>query len=245
MAPAISIIVRTIGAGHFAEALESLFAQTRRDFEVVIVDMSGGANAQMLKRFATKLTLRVLERPRMTRPRALNAGITAASAPVIGILDDDNLYDPRQIEILLDGLESTNADYVYTGVRHATYSTSGEWLATRETAQPFAFDQLLAGNIADDLTRWGGGDDFRRVDRVSGVEPWQLRRAAVFEEHHRPEGDKGRTQRSATALEALIRERQHLRSVPVHRDDGERGWRDHPLLQQSTGFSTVGKLARR
>lgn len=61
MPPAISIIVRTIGAAHFAEARESLCAQTRRDFEVVVVDMSGGANASSLQRYAASLALRLIE----------------------------------------------------------------------------------------------------------------------------------------------------------------------------------------
>ncbi|MCU1348031.1 MAG: hypothetical protein JWO56_1061, partial [Acidobacteria bacterium] len=44
MIPAISIIVRTLGRTRLGEALATLAAQTRRDFEVVVVDMSGGAN---------------------------------------------------------------------------------------------------------------------------------------------------------------------------------------------------------
>lgn len=179
MNPAISVIVRTLGNERLVEALESLSAQTRRDFEVVVVDMSAGANRPTLEQFATWLpSLRVLALPRSVRPRALNAGIAAARAPVIGILDDDNLYDPAQVEILLAGLASANADYVYTGVRHVTYSTCGERLASREAGRPFAFDELLMGNFI-----YATGSAFRKSlwERVGGyderfevLEDWEL-----------------------------------------------------------------------
>jgi hypothetical protein len=38
----ISVIVRTLGTPQLADALESLAGQTRRDFELVFVDMSDG-----------------------------------------------------------------------------------------------------------------------------------------------------------------------------------------------------------
>src|SRR6185436_448277 len=108
----------------------------------------------------------------------LNAGIAAASAPVIGILDDDNLYDPAQIEILLAGLVATKASYVYTGVRDATYSTDGAWIATREVARPFAFDELLTSNFIyatgsafrKDLWERAGGYD----ERFAVLEDWDF-----------------------------------------------------------------------
>lgn len=140
----ISVIVRTLGSERLADALESLVAQTRRDFEAVVVDMSGGANDSTLERFASRLpSLRVVAMPRSSRPKALNAGIAAASGAMIGILDEDNLYDPAQIEVLLAG----RAPYVYAGVRHATYRPNGAFVASHEVARPFAFDDLLIGNF--------------------------------------------------------------------------------------------------
>ncbi|MEA2490046.1 MAG: hypothetical protein QOH21_1838 [Acidobacteriota bacterium] len=176
MTPALSIIVRTLGSSRLGEALETLAVQTRRDFEVVVVDMSGGANGPILERFTPRLpALRVLPLPPSARPKALNAGIAAASAPVIGILDDDNLYDPEQIEILLRGLASTNADYVYTGVRHVTYSPNGERIASREVALPFAFDKLLMGNFI-----YATGSAYRKSlwERLGGYDE----RFEVFED---------------------------------------------------------------
>jgi glycosyltransferase involved in cell wall biosynthesis len=177
--PSISIIVRTLGKARVAEALESLAAQTRRDFEVVVVDMSGGACDPVLAQIAPRLpSLRVVTLPRSPRPKALNAGIAAASAPAIGILDDDNLYDPEQIELLLAGLASTGASYVYAGVRDTTYDADGRRIAARETVRPFTLDALLSGNFiyaTGSAFRKGLWEDAGGYDeRLEVLEDWDL-----------------------------------------------------------------------
>ena len=125
--PTISVVVRTLGSVRLGDALGSLAAQTRRDFEVVVVDMSDGRIEELLDRFATRLPYvrRVAPAGRRTRPAALNVGVRAARAPLLAVLDEDNLYDPDHVETLVGGLEKSGADYVYTGVRHATYEPSG------------------------------------------------------------------------------------------------------------------------
>lgn len=174
--PALSVVVRTLGnPTRLAEALGSLAAQTRRDFEVVVVDMGGGANDRVLEGFAGRLPLRVVTMPRGTRPKALNSGVAAASAPVIGILDDDNLYDPGQVDVLLSGLQSSAADYVYTGVRHATYDAEGRRIGCREVGRAFAFDDLIMGNFI-----YATGSAYRKSlwDRLGGYDE----RFEVFED---------------------------------------------------------------
>jgi glycosyltransferase involved in cell wall biosynthesis len=174
--PSISIIVRTMGQPErLAEALASLTAQTRSDLEVVVVDMSRGANDRVLDDFSQRLTVRRVTLASGTRPKALNAGIAIASAPVIGILDDDNLYDPKQLDLFLDGLATTGADYVYTGVRHVTYDANGARIASREVSRDFVFDDVILGNYI-----YATGSAFRKSlwERLGGYDE----RFEVFED---------------------------------------------------------------
>lgn len=176
--PAISVVVRILGpSAHLEQALESLAMQTRRDFETVAVDMSSGRCDEVLARAATRLPRlhRVAPPRRLSRPAALNAGIAAAGAPRIAILDDDNLYDPEHLDRLVNGLDATGADYVYTGVRHATYSPDGEWLSCREVAVPFLFDRVLLGNFI-----YATGSAYRKSlwERIGGYDE----RFTVFED---------------------------------------------------------------
>jgi glycosyltransferase involved in cell wall biosynthesis len=146
----ISVILRTLDRKErLREALESLANQTRRDFEVVVVDMSRQGHASsVLKHFGGRLPyVRHLPvgRP-SSRGEALNQGISAASADKIAILDDDNLYDPTHLEVLVDGLERTGADLVYTGARRTTYTRDGNLIEVVRWHHPYDFTRLLFRN---------------------------------------------------------------------------------------------------
>jgi len=175
--PAISVVVRTLGSVRVGDALESLAAQTRRDFEVVVVDMSGGRIDGLLRRFESRIPelRRVAPGGRRTRPAALNAGVRAARAPLLAILDDDNLYDPGHLEALIGGLEASGADYVYTGVRLATYETSGRLVEKRDVSLPWSFERVILGNFV-----YATGSAYRRSlwEAVSGYDE----RFEVFED---------------------------------------------------------------
>jgi len=155
--PEISIVVRTVGSAHLADALTSLEAQDHRMFEAVVVDMSGGASDDVLASFERRLpSLRRVAGGRRSRPAALNAGIRAARAPVIAILDDDNLYDSGHLARLADGIREK--DLVYTGVRHATLMPEGRLIGSRDVSLPWRFEDVLLGNYV-----YTAGTAFRRV----------------------------------------------------------------------------------
>ena len=175
---AVSVIVRTLGASErICDALGSLARQSRSDFEIVVVNMSDGSVEPLLARFSSRLHNRrhlKIGRP-LTRPAALNVGIAAASAPLIAILDDDNLYDPGHLELLVSGLEASRADYAYTGVRHVTYTPDGRQVGCQEVSVPFRFERLIVGNFV-----YATGSLYRRAlwERLGGYDE----RFEVFED---------------------------------------------------------------
>src|SRR5438270_6487491 len=167
----ISVILRTLDRNEqLCEALESLAGQTRRDFEVVVVDMNEGGVAPLLERFRGRLP-RVRHLPvgrPLAAPEATNRGIRHAAAEKIAILDDDNLYDPTHLEVLSDGLERTGADLVYTGVRRATYTRSGQPVDVAVWHRPYDFTQLLFGNY---IHTAGTAFWKRTWERLGGFDP--------------------------------------------------------------------------
>jgi glycosyltransferase involved in cell wall biosynthesis len=179
--PAVSVIVRALGkTGRICDALESLARQSRDDFEVVLVDMSAGSVEPLLDRFSSRLrNLRHLTvgRP-LTRPVALNVGVIDASAPLIAILDEDNLYDPGHLELLVSGLEASGADYVYCGVRHATFEANGRSIAGREVSVPYRFDELILRNYIDTTGALYHKELWERVggcdERFEAFEDWDF-----------------------------------------------------------------------
>ncbi|MEA5090190.1 glycosyltransferase family 2 protein [Solidesulfovibrio sp.] len=82
-------------------ALESLFAQTAPDFEIVAVDDGsddGGATRAVLEGYAARdARLRVLARDRGGIVAALNAGIAAARGRYIARMDADDVCRPERL----------------------------------------------------------------------------------------------------------------------------------------------------
>jgi glycosyltransferase involved in cell wall biosynthesis len=167
----ISVVIRTIGQVEWlTAALESLARQSTSGFEVVVVDMSGGSIGPLIARCRAMLPrLQHLEIGRvLTRPVALNHGIAHAASDKVAILDEDDVYDPRHVEVLVRGLEQTSADLVYTGVRRTALTPDGEVLATAVWHRPFDLSLLLVGNYiqATGIAFWK-----RTWERLGGFDP--------------------------------------------------------------------------
>jgi len=52
--PTVSVIVRTVRRQRLAECLQSLAARTFRNFELLLVDMSGGLTSTMVEEVITR-----------------------------------------------------------------------------------------------------------------------------------------------------------------------------------------------
>lgn len=175
-APSVSVVVRTLGgASHVADALRSLAGQTTPEVEAVVVDLSPRGDAMARVEVAPARLVHLRTGRRLSRPAALNCGIRAARAPVIGVLDDDNLYEPAHLERLLAVLDASGADYAYCGVRHVTLTADGERISSRDVCEPFDARRLLLGNFV-----YATGSAYRRSlwERLGGYDE----RFVVFED---------------------------------------------------------------
>jgi GT2 family glycosyltransferase len=100
----VSVVIPTLAAdSRLRECLESLERQTRRDFEVIVVDNSGQS---LVRRKGVARGVRVIENPRNAGfGGAINQGFEASSAPFLATLNDDAAAHPRWIEALAGALE--------------------------------------------------------------------------------------------------------------------------------------------
>jgi hypothetical protein len=175
----ISVILRTLGRNELlAEALESLARQTRRDFEVVVVDMNERNVSPVLERFHGRIPQvrhLAIGKP-LVGAEATNEGIRHAAADKIAVLDDDNLYDPTHLEVLVGGLEQTGADLVYTGVRRTTQTPAGQLVDVTVWHRPYEFKLLLLGNY---IHTAGTAFWKRTWERLGGFDP----RCPVYDDY--------------------------------------------------------------
>jgi glycosyltransferase involved in cell wall biosynthesis len=99
MKPLVSVIVPTYNRWPMiAEAVESVRAQSFRDFELIVVDDgSTDSTVEKLKKFGS--CLRLISRSRGGVAAARNQGAKVAQGKYIAFLDSDDLWLPKKLAI--------------------------------------------------------------------------------------------------------------------------------------------------
>ncbi len=97
--PSVAVILPTFNrAWCLAEAVDSVLAQTYRDFELIVVDDgSNDGTAELLSRYAGKI--RMIRRENRGVSAARNAGIAACRSPLVAFLDSDDLWLPEKLAL--------------------------------------------------------------------------------------------------------------------------------------------------
>ena len=132
----ISVVIPAYNAQRFLpRCLESVFAQTLKPWEVIVVDDGSIDNTAAL---SEEMGAKVVRRVNGGPSAAKNAGIQTASSEWIAILDADDLWAPEKLE-LQASIVRPETVLVYTGIR--IFDDKGV-----RDVQP-AIDPLLVGKM--------------------------------------------------------------------------------------------------
>jgi glycosyltransferase involved in cell wall biosynthesis len=118
--PRVSICIPAFKAERYlAETLASVRAQTCADWEVVVTeDGSRDGTEAIVRAFAATVSQKVRytrHDPNRGLPATRNAGIEAARADWIALLDSDDLWTPDHLATCLATAEATGAELVHGG----------------------------------------------------------------------------------------------------------------------------------
>ena len=104
--PTVSVIIPTYNHRDFVlAALDSVFAQTFTDYEVIVInDGSPDDTATLLRPLADSGRIRYLEQENTGQSIARNRGIAEAQGEFIALLDDDDLWPPDKLEWQMDAM---------------------------------------------------------------------------------------------------------------------------------------------
>jgi glycosyltransferase involved in cell wall biosynthesis len=235
----VSVIVRTLQRPQrLRECLQALAAQTYREFELVLVDMSEGSMTSIVGEMRAHLPIvrHLRVKPACSRPAALNRGIESASGRLITILDDDNLWEPDHLRNIVSNFHG--ADLVYTGVRIQTLNPGGELIHEQSHYLPFDFNRLLEANFIFTVAtafRRALWDEVGRYDeRFPVYEDWEFLIRATHQREvralatysaisraftgniHLREHSANEPDECARCRTALQWKHRHLRNQPVH-----------------------------
>lgn len=108
MTPGISVLMPVYnGAPYVARALDSILAQTYRDFELIVIDDgSDDASASIIEeRAVSDRRIVVLRQRNQGVIASLNRGLSMARAPYVARMDADDVAHPRRLERQIELME--------------------------------------------------------------------------------------------------------------------------------------------
>ena len=119
--PLVSIVVASYNHAHYLpEALESVFNQTYRKLEVIVIDDgSTDGSAGLLDELRARCPFPSIMIARENRgaPATLNEGMTQARGEYINILNSDDCFAPTRIERMVSEIAARNLDWGFSKVR--------------------------------------------------------------------------------------------------------------------------------
>lgn len=117
--PRVSIITPTFNSARtIQKSLDSILAQTYKDIELIVVDaLSDDATLQILDSYSDIVSFFISE-PDVGMYDAINKGIKISTGEYILILNSDDWYYPKAIEVLLDTASNHHKKTVVAALAH-------------------------------------------------------------------------------------------------------------------------------
>jgi len=172
--PHVSVVITCYNYGRYLTgALESVFAQTFTDFEVIVVDDgSTDDTPAIMAKYAERPYLLYIRQDNGGQAKAKNTGFRNARGKYIGFLDADDLWEKDKLEKQLKLFSSDSIGVVYTRPRYIDgdgrdldFKLTGEYLKPqRGRVTNFLFmDNFIPFSSAlvrrDCLERFGAFDE--------------------------------------------------------------------------------------
>jgi glycosyltransferase involved in cell wall biosynthesis len=158
--PVVSVVMPAYNAAStIAPAIESVLRQTRNDFELIVVDDgSTDDTAGHVEPFLRDGRIKLIQQPNLGLAGARNTAIAAATGTYVSLLDSDDAWLPRYLEVMAGALEADpTAGLAYTDAwalddstrRIQRVSAMGPWHppTTPERPEQVVHDLLDRGNF--------------------------------------------------------------------------------------------------
>ncbi|MGC8880108.1 MAG: glycosyltransferase family 2 protein, partial [Anaerolineae bacterium] len=102
----VSIVLPTYNQAHYlGQALDGVFWQTYRHFELIVVDDgSTDGTAAVLEKYRDRPEMQVISQTNQGLPRALNVGFAHARGKYLTWTSSDNIMLPDMLSVLVESL---------------------------------------------------------------------------------------------------------------------------------------------
>jgi len=120
----VSVIMGTYNRStEILESVESVLGQTEQDFELIVINDGGEVDVEDLLRHrnSPKIKCHKLQE-NMGHAAVLNEGVRRSKGRFIAYLDDDDVYYPNHLELLLNALREGENQIAYSNTKMVTGS---------------------------------------------------------------------------------------------------------------------------
>ena len=115
--PTVSVVIPTYNRSRLVkEAIESVLEQSYTDFEILVIDDGSTDDTRPVVKNITDQRIKYFYKKNGGQSSARNLGLIKATGQYIAYLDEDDLWPPEYLEIVINQLES-NKDYGATYTR--------------------------------------------------------------------------------------------------------------------------------
>ena len=118
--PRVAVVVPSFNHARFVEqALESVFSQTYRNIDLVVVDDGSiDASVATIERALRRCPFphRLIVRENRGAPATINEGVDSTDAPFVNVLNSDDVFDRERIETMVDAVAGTGAQWGFSRV---------------------------------------------------------------------------------------------------------------------------------
>ena len=137
--PLVSVIIPTFNRGWIvAEAIQSVLAQTYRQFELIVVDDgSTDRTASILHEFQDHI--RIIRQTNQGVSAARNQGVDAAQGAFVAFLDSDDLWKPEKLAVQVNFFLSNSEALIC--------QTDEIWIRNGRRINPKIYHQKPSGDI--------------------------------------------------------------------------------------------------
>ena len=144
----VTAIIATYNrAGYLRESLSSVLGQTLPPHQVIVVDDGSRDNtADVVAGFGSRVLY--LRKPNGGKASALNVALRQATGAFVWIFDDDDIADPRLLEVLVAALrDHPECGFAYGDADRFTDGPERQWITLPPAVQPdrLFIDVLLGG----------------------------------------------------------------------------------------------------
>ena len=149
----VSVIVPTYNRpAMLAETLKSIFNQTYKNFEIIVINDAGIDVERKIRLLNKNNNIKYLKHAKNKGLAASrNTGIREARGKYIAYLDDDDIYYPDHLETLVNFLENSEYKVAYTDAYKVHQEKeNGKYVVTKRDLPysfDFNYDQILVENF--------------------------------------------------------------------------------------------------